>query len=146
MADAGGIIDVVEDNVKIELFGPDGALKQEITLHNAVTTSGKNGAADQILAGPTLGKPTHMALGTGTPGANALGAELDRNALLTKTRSGAVVTMTCSWGPGDGTGALVEAGIFDASSSGNMWCSATFPIVNKGAGDTISLSWTLTFA
>ncbi len=146
MAEAGGIIDMVEDNVKIELFGPDGELKQEVTLHNTITTSGKNGAADQILSGPTLGKPTHMAVGSGTPGSNALGAEIDRNALLTKTRSGAVVTMTATWAPGDGTGALVEAGIFDASSSGNMWCSATFPVVNKSAGDTLSLSWTLTFS
>lgn len=113
---------------------------------NTVTTAGKAGIADQILASPTLGKPTHMAVGTGTPTGTALQTELDRNALTSKTRSGAVVTMVGDWAAGDGTGAITEAGIFDASSSGNMWCSASFSVVNKAAGDTLSITWTLTIA
>jgi hypothetical protein len=89
-------------NVKIELIR-DGNVVEEREA-NTVTTAGKNGIADQILASPTLGKPTHMAIGTGTPSGNALGTELDRNALTSKTRSGAVVTMVGDWAAGDGTG------------------------------------------
>lgn len=132
-------------NMKLVLRGPDGTVK-ETRVANTVTTAGKNGAADQLLASPTLGKPTHMAIGTGTPSATALGTELDRNALTSKTRSGAVVTMVGDWAAGDGTGALTEAGVFDAASAGNMWLSASFAVVNKGANDTLQITWTLTFA
>jgi hypothetical protein len=132
-------------NMVLVLRGPDGKVK-ETRVANTVTTAGKNGAADQILASPSLGKPTHMAVGTGTPTGTALGVELDRNALTTKTRSGAVVTMVGDWAAGDATGALTEAGQFDAASAGNMWVSASFAVINKGASDTLQITWTLTFA
>lgn len=131
--------------VVIELRGPDGLVK-DTRVANTVTTAGKNGIADQVLASPTLGKPTHAALGTGSPSGAALGTELDRNAFTSKTRSNAVVTMVTDWAAGDGTGAITEAGLFDASSSGNMWCSASFSVVNKAAGDTLTLTWTLTIS
>ncbi len=135
----------IKENVHIVLRGPDGAVKEE-RIANTVTTAGKNGAADQVLASPTLGKPTHMGIGTGTPTGTALGTELNRNALTTKTRSGAVVTMVGDWAAGNGTGAITEAGIFDAASTGNMWVSASFSVINKAAGDTLQITWTLTFA
>lgn len=129
----------------LRLIDANGRIKKEGRYENTVTPAGKNGAADQILASPTLGKPTHMAVGTGSPAANALGVELDRNALTSKTRSGAIVTMVGTWAAGDGTGALTEAGIFDASVAGNMWCSGTFSVYNKAAGDTLTITWTLTY-
>lgn len=132
-------------NMHLILRGPDGAVKTERHVKNTVTTAGKNGAADQILASPTLGKPTHMAIGTGTPTGTALGSELDRNALTSKNRSTNVVTMVADWAAGDGTGAITEAGTFDAGASGNMWMSASFSVVNKGASDTLQISWTLTY-
>jgi hypothetical protein len=137
-----------QDNVKIELRGPDGELKHEETLHNTVTTAGKNGVADQLLASPTLSKPTHMAIGTGSPAATLLGTEIDRNALTTKTRSGAVVTMVGDWAAGDGTGAITEAGIFDIATANtvNMYVSASFSAINKAAGDTLKITWALTVA
>jgi hypothetical protein len=87
-----------------------------------------------------------MAIGTGTPSGTALGVELDRNANTSKTRSGAVVTIVADWAAGDGTGALTEAGTFDAGAAGNMWMSASFAVINKGASDTLQITWTLTFA
>lgn len=123
-----------------------GNIKQREKAHNTVTTAGKAGIADQVIASPTLGKPTYMAIGTGTPSSTALGTELDRNILTSKTRSGAVVTMQGDWAAGDGTGAITEAGTFDASSSGNMWMSASFSVINKAAGDTLSIVWTLTIS
>lgn len=124
----------------------DGNIKQLRHVYNTVTTAGKAGAADQILASPSLNKPTHMGIGTGTPSGTALGTELDRNALTSKLRSGAVVTMIGDWAAGDGTGALTEAGVFDAASTGNMWMSTTFSVVNKAAGDTLQITWTLTYS
>lgn len=133
-------------NCDVVLRGADGKIKDRRFIHNTVTTQGKYGAADQVHASPTLNKPTHMAVGTGSPAANALGTELDRNALTSKTRSNAVVTMVGDWAAGDGTGAITEAGIFDAASTGNMWVSASFSAINKSASDTLSITWTLTFS
>jgi len=137
----------IKDNVKIVLKGPDGKVKHS-SVHNTVTTAGKEGAADQILASPSLSKPTHMAIGTGSPAATLLGTELDRNALTSKLRSGAVVTMIADWAAGDGTGAITEAGLFDIATANtvNMWASASFAVVNKAAADTLQITWTLTFA
>lgn len=126
------------------LYDEFGNVKDTREVHNTVTTSGKNGLAEQILAAPTLNKPTHMAVGTGTPAANALGVELDRNALTSKTRSGAVVTFVGNWAAGDATGALTEAGVADAASAGNFWLTTSFSVINKGANDTLQITWTLT--
>jgi hypothetical protein len=137
----------IKDNVRIVLRGSDGKVKHE-SVHNLVTAAGLAGAADQILAVPTLNKPTHMAIGTGVPAATLLGAEIDRNALTSKTRLGSVVTMIADWAAGDGTGAITEAGVFDIATANtvNMWMSANFAVVNKLAADTLQITWTLTFA
>jgi hypothetical protein len=142
MNDSGKVV----YNMLLTLRDEFGNIKEERRWKNTVATAGKNGAADQILASPSLNKPTHMAIGTGTGGTTSLTTELDRNALTSKTRSNAVVTMVGDWAAGDGTGAITEAGIFDAASTGNMWCYASFSVINKGATDTLSISWTLTFA
>jgi hypothetical protein len=136
----------IDYHMHLVLRDKDGNIKDERRVYNTVTTAGKNGAADQILAAPSLNKPTHMAIGTGSPSGTALGTELDRNANTSKNRSGAVVTIVGDWAAGDGTGAITEAGTFDAASTGNMWMSASFSVINKGASDTLSISWTLTFA
>jgi hypothetical protein len=133
-------------NMELVLRDSEGRVKETRYVHNTVTTAGKNGIADQILASPSLNKPTHMAIGTGTPSGTALGTELDRNALTSKTRANAVVTMVADWAAGDGTGAITEAGIFDAGAAGNMWCSASFSVINKAAADSLSITWQLTIA
>lgn len=140
----------VSANVRIELFGQDGALKESREIHNTVTTPGKQGAADQLLASPSLGKPTHMELGTGTGGTTKLNSYVadSRSALSSKTRDGAVVTMACTFAAGTGTGAITEAGIFDSATqdAGNMWVYSSFDVINKAAGDSLVVTWTLTFS
>lgn len=130
----------------IVLRDKHGKIKDERWIHNTVTTPGKNMIADRLLASPTLGVPTHMGIGTGTGGTTDLNTPLDRNALTSKLRSNAVVTMVGDWAAGDGTGAITEAGVFDASSSGNMHLYQSFSVINKGAADTLSISWTLTIS
>jgi hypothetical protein len=132
-------------HMKAVLRKADGT--KEITeVYNTVTTAGKNMIADRLLASPTLGVPTHMAIGTGTGGTTSLTTELDRNAFTTKTRSNAVVTMVGDWAAGDGTGALTEAGVFDAASTGNMHLYTSFSVINKGAADALTITWTLTIS
>ena len=58
--------------------------------------------------------------------------------------SGAVVTYICAFSAGEGTGALTEAGVFNAASSGTMLCRTEFAVVNKGAADSMTITWTVT--
>jgi hypothetical protein len=135
-------------NVYVELRGPDGKLKQVEEIHNLIPTIGKEALMDNILAAPTLGKPTHMAIGSGSEAAAAgdtkLKTETDRNALAEKTRSGKVVTLKAEWAAGDGTGEIKEAGLFSASSEGSLFARAVFAVVNKGAEDTLVIIWKIT--
>jgi hypothetical protein len=91
---------------------------------------------------------SHMAIGSGTNdpviGDNVLGTELGRVGLTSSGASGAVVTYVASFGVGVGTGAVTEAGIFNASSAGTMLCRTEFAVVNKGADDSLSITWTIT--
>lgn len=138
----------VEDNVRLILTNTETGEVVHDSVHNVVTTAGKNAIADQLLAAPTLGKPTHMALGTGVPAANALGAEIggSRVAFTSKTRANAVVTIQADFVAGVGTGTLTEAGVFDASGAGNMHMSTNFGAVAKDANFALTIIWTLTVA
>ena len=132
--------------LQIKLFGPDGKLKQEQTVKNLVVTTGKGYIASRMVGTPTT--MSHMAIGSGTVdpavGDTALGNELGRSALTSSAASGAVVTYIASFGAGTGTGAVTEAGIFNASSGGTMLCRTEFAVVNKGADDSLSITWTVT--
>ena len=44
----------------------------------------------------------------------------------------------------DGTGAITEAGIFNASTGGDMFARTKFAVVNKGAADSMTITWTIT--
>jgi len=137
----------MKGRVTLTLRGPDGTVKV-VRRANTVAAGGKAGAADQILAAPTLPKMGWLAVGTGTPGATLLGAEIARVAFTSKLRTVAVVTIVGDLAAGVGTGAITEAGTFDVVTANtvNMWMSSSFSVINKGALDSLSVSWTLTFA
>ena len=139
---------VMSANVLVELFGPDGELKEQREVHNTVPTVGKNHVADQLSASPGEAAMGWMAIGTGTPSATQLGVELDKNALTSRTDSAAVVTYVGNWAAGDGTGAITEAGVFNSvtPATGTMLVSASFTVINKGALDTLAVTWTLTIS
>lgn len=75
-------------------------------------------------------------------------AEMDANfinlneELATKESAQYVAT----FGPGVGTAAITEAGIFNAASAGTMLARTAFPVINKGALDTLTLTWKVTVA
>ena len=132
--------------LQIKLYGPDGKLKQEQNVKNLVVTSGKGYIAGRMVGTPTA--MSHMAIGSGTVdpavGDTTLGTELGRVSLTSSAAVGAVVTYVASFGAGTGTGAVTEAGIFNASSGGTMLCRTEFAVVNKGADDSLSITWTVT--
>jgi hypothetical protein len=135
-----------KDNVTLVLRGPDGKIKQTQTVHNLITTAGRNELVARWDDGTA--QPTHMAIGTGTNAAAAgdttLQTELDRNALTSRVAATNVITMVGDWAAGDGTGAITEAGVLSASSSGTLFSRAVFSVINKAAGDTLQITWTYT--
>ena len=132
--------------VEIKLFDKDGNVKDQRNIKNLVVTTGKTFIAERMVGTPTA--MSHMAIGSDNTAADvadtALGTELGRVALASATSSGAVVTYTATFGAGVGTGAVVEAGILNNSSGGTLLCRSVFPVVNKGADDGMSVTWTVT--
>mgnify|MGYP003980376183 CR=1 FL=1 len=124
------------------------AVNDEIVqeTENLVVTAGKNWVADRMNNANTV--MTHMAVGTGTNAAAAgdttLVTETDRNALTSTTVTANAVAYVATWAAGDATAALTEAGIFDAASSGDMLARTVFSVVNKGAADSMTITWTIT--
>ena len=114
---------------------------------NLVVTTGKNFTASRMV-GVASNVMSHMAIGSGTTAAavgdTTLQTELARVALTAATATTNVVTYTATFGTGVGTGAVTEAGILNASSAGTLLCRVVFAVVNKGANDTIAITWTVT--
>jgi len=136
--------------VSLKLLDKAGNVIDERSIPNLVVATGKTFIAASMLK-TTVNSPiamTHMAVGTTStaPAAGdvALGGEAGRVALGSATSSSNVVTYTATFPAGTGTGALVEAGIFNAASAGTMLCRTTFSVVNKGAADAMSITWTIT--
>lgn len=137
-------------NLRLELRGPDGGLKDVRVVHNTVPTNGKTHYADQLQGTPAQAKMGWMEVGTGTPSATLLGAYISgsRTALTSNTASGAVVTYVCTFAAGVGTGAITECGLFNVVTQNTvtMGLSASFSVVNKAAGDSLTMTWTLTLS
>ena len=135
-------------NIKLELFNERGVLKEVREVHNATTTLGKEVVADQLLAAPTVAKPGWMELGTTTPTASLLGSYISgsRTAVASITRVGNVVTYTCIFVAGVGTGKITEAGLFNVVTQNSpvMVLSASFAQISKAAVDTLTITWTFT--
>jgi len=139
--------------VHLQMWRPDGSVKYDTCFPNLVVNDGLYHIADQ-LSDQGEGAMSHMAVGTGTTAAaagdTALETELDRNALTSTTQgSGASANQVAyvgDWAAGDGTGALTEAGIFNQAGAGDILCRTVFSVKNKGAGDSMTLTWTITFS
>ena len=139
--------------IELELFGPDGKRKQYVKDTNTVTTLGLAMAADQFDDTPTIAQPGWMEVGTGTgqgAGDSILSAYIagSRTANTTATTTGAAVAYVCTLGAGVGTGPITEAGLFNVvtENTTNMILYDDFSVINKAAGDSLAITWTLTFA
>jgi len=117
-------------------------------IPNLVTTAGKNWVAGMLNDVGT--KVGYMGLGTGTGAAaladTSLGTEVDRNAVTSSTVTNNTIVHSATWAAGDATGAITEAGLFDASSNGTLFARTVFSVVNKGASDSLSVTWTISIS
>jgi len=135
--------------LQIVVTGSNGQVKENVLVPNLVVTVGKNFVASRM-TGTASAVMSHMAVGAGAVapvvGDTALGSELGRVSL---TNVGGIATnntveFIASFPAGTGTGALTEAGIFNAASAGTMLCRTTFAVVNKGADDSMAITWRVT--
>lgn len=135
-------------DVALVLKDKNGNVKESREINNLIVTAGLTYICSRM-ASASSGVMSHMALGSGTTAAAAGQTDLvsilgSREALDSSTASSNTITYVSSFEAGEGTGAVTEAGIFNAASSGDMLCRTVFGVVNKEADDTMSVTWTIT--
>lgn len=142
--------------VKLEVRDESGRTVFVQTSPNLVVSTGKDFIASRI-KDASEGVMTHMAIGDGdsaNPGTATapagadvgLGNELARVTLTSTTVTNNEVEYVATFAPGTPAtaAAIVEAGLFNASTGGTMLCRTTFAVVNKGTSDTMTVTWTVT--
>lgn len=136
-------------SLRVVVTGPDGQVKEDRNFTNLIVTVGKNFVASRIV-GVASNVMSHMAIGAGTTAAAAgdttLGSELGRVALGSGTAATNVVTYSATFPAGTGTGAVTEAGILNNVTGGTLLCRTVFAVVNKGALDSMAVTWTVTIS
>ncbi len=137
----------MKGNLTVTVFDEQGNVKDQRAIKNLVVSAGKTFIASRMV-GTSQAIMSHMAIGTGTTtpavAQTTLTTEAGRVTLASSSFSSNAVTYTATFPAGTGTGAITEAGIFNAASAGTLLCRTTFPVVNKAAGDSIAVTWVVT--
>lgn len=144
----------VTGNLELVLTDQYGNIKHKDAVKNLVVSTGRNIIAARLI-GTGEAIPGWMEVGTDATAAAIGQTQLvapvanSRTPLSTPTRSNNVISFSCTFGPGVGTGVLREAGIFNSattSSTTAMLCRTVFNIISKDAGDTLTINWNLTIS
>jgi len=148
--------------VSLVLRGPDGEIKQSIEKeHNIVTNAGLEHNILLLKGGATAPNVvSHMGVGTGSTAAaatdTALGSEftiasgsyerptVTSTVINNASNVGDSLQYRATFDAGIGTGAITEAGLFNASTAGTMTNRVVFDVINKGANDSLECTWKMT--
>lgn len=138
-------------HINFKLFDKTGKIKDEKSISNVVVTVGKAFLANWLTAATQSGPfMSYIGLGTGTNPASssdtALQTELATRVAGTLTNISNVWQNQATFGALVNTGAITEAGIFSASSSGTMLARQTFSAINKSASDSLQVTWQITIS
>lgn len=146
---------IVHKITKLDLKIPFlfGKWTKEAVSQNTITTKGKELMAKRI-AGLTADPVGYMAIGTGTPSATALGAEITTgggqrsavtptNVTTDTTNDTAQFVVQYDFTAGF---AVTEEGLLDAVSGGNMYASQSFSAINVVSGDALQYTHKLKVA
>lgn len=136
--------------VTLEIKRENGEIQ---TLHkdNLIVDAGFDFIADAIANPVRPDAMAYIALGTdntaAAAGQTALLGEIARKAATYDHTAGTkTFTLSATFDPGEATGALVEAGCLNAAAAGTLLDRVTFLVQNKGAGDTITVTFTFTLS
>ena len=119
---------------------------------NLIVNGGFDMIADAIFDATRPAAANYIALGTNDLAVSAtqtgiqtpLGAR--RVATYNHTNGTKVLTLAYTFQPGESTGAIKEAAIYNHLTAGKMLDRVVFPVVNKGANDTLTTTFTLTMS
>lgn len=140
--------------LRLHLVDPQGNTLVDREERNLVVDAGLAYIASRM-KDATATAMSHMAIGTSSTAAadaqTTLVTETARVALtsttiVTTTVTNDSVQYVATFGAGTGTGAITEAGILNAASVGTLLCRTVFSVVNKGASDTLTITWKVTIA
>ncbi|MCA3188275.1 MAG: hypothetical protein IOB85_02300 [Methylobacterium sp.] len=137
--------------LEARLTKPDGSVIVRVK-DNLIVNAGFSFIAQSV--GLSTGRPgvmSHIAVGTGTTAAaaanTALVTELARKAATFSHTAGTkVFQFEATFNAGEATGAITEAGVFNAASAGTMLDRVVFAVINKGADDTLTQRFTFTMS
>lgn len=134
------------------LTGPDGELKQHVKGENVITTAGKQYLAAFLNSAATAASTftaRYVGIGTNSTTEAAadtqLGTEIARHT-GTVSVSGAVYSVVATFAAGTGTGAIVEYGLLTSNTAGTLFSRDTETVINKGAGDTLTVTTEVTLS
>jgi len=138
--------------VESVLIGPDGAVKDVRVKHNMIVNGGFDFLADAAFK--SASRPavmSHIAVGSASDATSSAGialqTEITRKALTYSHTAGTkTFTAEVTFNPGEATGEITEAGIFNSSSVGTMLDRVVFAVINKGAADTLTQRFTFTMS
>ncbi len=137
-----------QGRVHFVLTDANGNVKQH-EVKNLVVATGLNYIVSRM-KDATVDVMSHMAVGSGTTAADAgdtgVQTQLARVALSSTVVSENQIVYSATFSPGIATGAITEAGLFNAATGGTMLCRTVFPVVNKQTADTLTVTWTVTIS
>lgn len=132
----------------LKVYDMNGELSHAAMHTNLVVDTGKAAVIDRLqAASPAV--HDYMAIGTGTNAAAAGDTTLqtETGTRVQGTLSQPTATtdrLVSTFAAGNGTAAITETGRLNASSSGNLFCRSVFSAVNKGASDSLQVTYDIT--
>lgn len=137
----------------VRLYGAPGVLKEERAGDNVVTTVGKEFLANFLKSAAAAASTftcRYLAVGSDATaeavGNTALGVELARVSGSASYTSGGIYEVIATFPSGTGTGAIVEYGLFSSATAGTMFSRDTEAVINKGANDSLTVTYQLTIS
>ena len=141
----------ITGHINFKLYDSEGNLKDERNVKNLIVTAGKNYLANWLVQATQSDYfMRYLAIGTGTNAAQAtdtaLQTEVGTRVAGALVANNNVFSNSGTFGAGNGTGAISEAGILSASTSGTMLARRTFTSIYKDVGDSLQVTWQITLS
>ena len=117
-----------------------------------VTTIGFNGLIQRGFdTGTGSDAFTYIAIGSGVNAAGAgdttLGSEAARaQGTYSYTDDALAFEHTNTFAAGTATGSIAEAGLFNDTATGELFARQTFGVIQKGASDSLQITWVGSFS
>ena len=139
----------IKGTITLDLFGPDGKLKDSRRVENIITNTGRAHIIDRLQAA-AVAVADYIAIGTGSTAAAAANTTLETEvarAQGTLSQSDAY-TDRCvyTFAAGTGTGTIAECGRLNASSAGTLMGRQVFTGIAKGSSDSLAVTYDFTYA